>query len=52
MENGQEAVIVEGPALTQGTSDTIVWWRVRLDDGSEAWAPANTSDGAVLELVE
>jgi hypothetical protein len=52
MQNQQEATIVDGPILTQGSSDTIVWWRLRLDDGAEAWAPANTSDGAVLELVE
>jgi hypothetical protein len=52
MQDQQEATVVEGPVLTQGTSDTIVWWRLRLDDGAEAWAPANTSDGAVLELVE
>ena len=52
MQNQQEATIVDGPAYTKGSSDTIVWWRLRLDDGAEAWAPANTSDGAVLELVE
>ena len=48
----QEATIVEGPFLTKGTSDTIVWWRVQLDDGSSAWAPANTSEGPVLELAQ
>ncbi len=48
----EEATIVEGPFLTQGTSDTIVWWRVELDDGSIAWAPANTSEGPVLELAQ
>lgn len=52
MQDGQQALIVEGPAMTQGASDTIVWWRVQLDDGSQAWAPANTSEGPVLELVE
>jgi hypothetical protein len=52
MQDQQEAAIVDGPVLTQGSSDTIVWWRLRLDDGAEAWAPANTSEGAVLELTE
>jgi hypothetical protein len=52
MENQQSAQIIDGPAMTQGTSDTIVWWRIRLDDGAEAWAPANTSDGPVLALAE
>lgn len=49
MQDQQEATIIGGPAYTQGTSDTIVWWFIRLDDGVEAWAPANTSEGAVLE---
>jgi hypothetical protein len=51
MQDQQEATIIGGPAYTQGARDTIVWWRVRLDDGVEAWAPANTSEGAVLERV-
>jgi hypothetical protein len=52
MANQQEATVIAGPAMTQGLSDTIVWWRVRLDSSLEAWAPANTSDGPVLELVQ
>jgi hypothetical protein len=52
LQDQQEAIIVDGPMQTQGTSDTIVWWRVQLDDGAEAWAPANTSEVAVLELAE
>ncbi|MCL4862724.1 MAG: hypothetical protein KJZ93_25150 [Caldilineaceae bacterium] len=52
MQDQQEATITDGPAFTQGTRDTIVWWRVRLDEGGEAWAPANTSDGPVLEAVD
>jgi hypothetical protein len=52
MANQQEATVMAGPAMTQGISDTIVWWHVRLDSGVEAWAPANTSDGPVLELVQ
>jgi hypothetical protein len=52
LQDQQEATIVDGPMQTRGTSDTIVWWRVRLDDGAEAWAPANTSEVAVLELAE
>jgi hypothetical protein len=47
-----EATIIDGPVLTQGTSDTIVWWRVQLSDNSSAWAPANTSEGPVLELAQ
>jgi hypothetical protein len=52
LQNQQEATIIDGPVLTQGKSDTIVWWRIRLDDGSEAWAPANTSDVTLLEPAE
>lgn len=52
MENGQEAVIVAGPTLLQGNNDTIVWWFVRLDNGLEAWAAANTSELTLLEPVQ
>lgn len=52
LQDQQEATIIDGPVLTQGKSDTIVWWRIRLDDGAEAWAPANTSEVALLALVE
>lgn len=49
MENAQEATIVGGPHWLQGLSDTIVWWYLRLDDGTEAWAPANDSNFTLLE---
>lgn len=52
MAYGAEAVVVAGPVFTQGDSDTIVWWYVRLDDGSEGWAPANTSTVTLLLPVE
>jgi hypothetical protein len=48
MGNGDEALIIGGPAMTQGNSDTIVWWYVRLDSGLEAWAAANTSEQTLL----
>ncbi len=48
MLEGQSARIVDGPVLTQGDSDTIVWWRIQLDDGQEAWAAANTSQVTLL----
>ncbi len=49
---GNEALIVNGPVLKQGNSDTIVWWFVRLEDGQEAWVPANTSEMTLLEVVQ
>lgn len=51
MEDGQEALLVGGPYWTEGDTDTIVWWYVRLDDGTEAWAAANTSQLTLLEPV-
>ena len=51
MEDGEEASVIGGPELTRGETDTIVWWFVRLDDGTEAWAAANTSEKTLLEPV-
>ena len=51
MQDAQQATIVGGPYWVQGNSDTIVWWFVRLDDGREAWAPANDSLFKLLEPV-
>jgi len=48
MMDGDEAIVIGGPALTRGTSDTIVWWLVQLVDGTEAWAAANTSNETLL----
>lgn len=52
MQNGEEADVIGGPYWAQGNTDTIVWWQVRLADGSEAWAAANTSTLRLLEPVE
>jgi hypothetical protein len=52
MQAGMEATIINGPVWLEGTSDTIVWWFVRLEDGSEAWVAANTSELTLLEVVE
>jgi hypothetical protein len=48
MLEGQQATVIDGPQMTQGDSDTIVWWRVQMDDGQEAWAAANTSQVTLL----
>jgi hypothetical protein len=48
MMDDDTAVIVGGPELTEGVTDMIVWWLVSLDDGTEAWAAANTSDQTLL----
>lgn len=52
MEDGEQAEIIGGPFWTQGNSDTIVWWQVRLADGTVAWAAANTSELRLLEPVQ
>lgn len=48
----QEMTIIDGPVLQRGKTDTIVWWKVRLDDGKEGWVPANTSELRLLVPVE
>jgi len=52
MKAGDQAVIIGGPVWTRGDADTIVWWQVQLPDGTEGWAPANTSKLRLLEPVE
>ena len=52
MVGDDQAIIVGGPVWAPGDSDTIVWWLVQLPDGTEAWAPANTSKLRLLEPVE
>ncbi|MDI9548236.1 MAG: SH3 domain-containing protein [Chloroflexota bacterium] len=52
MMDGDEAIVIGGPTMTQGTSDTIVWWLVQLVDGTEAWAAANTSNETLLTPAE
>jgi hypothetical protein len=51
LQDAQQVTIINGPVWTEGESDTIVWWLVQLDDGVQAWAPANTSDLTLLEPV-
>ena len=51
MQSGMEATIANGPVWLAGNSDTIVWWYVHLDDGTEAWVAANTSELTLLEPV-
>lgn len=41
--NGVAGMIIGGPEQTQGDQDTIVWWFVELDNGTQGWSPANTS---------
>ena len=48
LTGNSEALVVDGPEMRQGISDTIVWWLVQLDDGTEAWAAANSSTETLL----
>jgi Tol biopolymer transport system component len=48
MTDGIEATIIGGPEYSQGDSDTIVWWLVELDDGTQAWVAANKSQQTLL----
>jgi hypothetical protein len=48
MTEDDVATIVAGPEYTQGDTDTIVWWFVTLENGTQAWAAANTSQQTLL----
>lgn len=52
LQDGETAVVVGGPIMLQGDSDTIVWWYVQLADGTRGWTPANTSTLSLLEPVQ
>ena len=47
-QDGDAGLIVDGPILRQGSSDTIVWWYIVSDNGDEGWVPANTSQFTLL----
>ena len=47
-QDGDAGLIVDGPILRQGASDTIVWWYIVSDNGDEGWVPANTSQFTLL----
>jgi hypothetical protein len=48
LTDGVVATIIGGPEYRAGDADTIVWWFVELDNGTQAWAAANTSDQTLL----
>lgn len=52
LQDGETALVLGGPQLLPGDSDTIVWWYVQLNDGTQGWTPANTSTLALLEPVQ
>lgn len=52
LKGDEEANVIGGPKSMRGDSDTIVWWQVQLDDGTQAWAAANTSTMQLLEAME
>ena len=52
LQDGETALVIGGPQLLPGDSDTIVWWYVQLNDGTRGWTPANTSTLALLEPVQ
>jgi hypothetical protein len=52
LQDGDTAVVVGGPVMLQGDTDTIVWWYVQLTDGTRGWTPANTSTLSLLEPVQ
>lgn len=52
LEKGAQVQLIGGPIWMQGNSDTIVWWYVRMENGQEAWAPANDSNYTLLEPAQ
>jgi hypothetical protein len=52
MQDGETAIVLGGPVMLQGDTDTIVWWYVELTDGTRGWTPANTSTLSLLEPVQ
>lgn len=52
LTEGMVVTLIDGPVQLQGNSDTIVWYRVRLESGAEGWAPANTSDVTILRPTQ
>lgn len=52
LTEGTIVTLIDGPVQLQGNSDTIVWFRVRLDSGAEGWAPANTSEFTILRPTQ
>lgn len=52
LQNGETATVLGGPQLLPGDSDTIVWWYVELNNGTQGWTPANTSTLMLLEPVQ
>lgn len=52
LTEGMVVTLIDGPVQLSGNSDTIVWYRVRLESGAEGWAPANTSDVTILRPTQ
>lgn len=52
LNNGNEVLVVGGPEMLAGASDTIVWWEIQLDDDQTGWVAANTSTRSLLEPLE
>ena len=52
LTEGMVVTLLDGPVQLQGNTDTIAWYRVRLDSGAEGWMPANTSETTVLRPTQ
>ena len=51
-EAGTQVTIVGGPVWLAGDSETIEWWFVATDDGTEGWMAANGSTQRYLNPIE
>jgi hypothetical protein len=52
LEGGAEYLIVGGPTMLPGQSDTIVWWEIQFNDDQTGWVAANTSSRPLLEPLD
>lgn len=52
LEAGNEVLIVGGPTLLPGQSDTIVWWEIQFSADQTGWVAANNSSRPLLQPLE
>lgn len=52
LESGNEVLIIGGPTMLPGQSDTIVWWEIQFSADQTGWVAANNSTRPLLQPLE
>lgn len=52
LESGTEVLIVGGPTMLPGQSDTIVWWEIQFNADQTGWVAANNSTRPLLQPLD